>query len=209
MNHFGFRHRVFVVTQIVVLSTVFTEIVCPQTRTQASSGEIVLQLDPAQSKVHWTLSTTLHTVHGTFSFKSGSLQLDPATGKVRGDIIVDAVSGQSGNNSRDKRMHREILESQRYTEVLFRPDRVEGKISLSGSSSAQLHGVFVLHGGEHELTVPVQVELDGDHWKGSANFAVPYVQWGLKNPSNFLLRVNKAVEIEAVLAGKLQQSATP
>ena len=176
---------------------------------QPPPREIVLEIDPAQSKVHWTLGSSLHTVHGSFAFKKGTLQLDTSTGKASGEIVVDATSGISGNDSRDKKMHREVLESGRYAEVIFRPDRVEGKITPQGIFTVQVNGFFVLHGREHELTVPVQAELAGDHWTGSAKFNVPFIDWGLKNPANFFLKVNHAVEIDLELKGSLQNPATP
>src|SRR5436305_7709028 len=89
--------------------------------------EIKLHVDPAQSKVRWTLDSTLHTVHGTFAVKSGAMRIDPAKGKVEGEIVIDAASGDSGNDGRDKKMHREIIESAKYKEIVFRPERVEGK----------------------------------------------------------------------------------
>src|SRR5216684_1148801 len=176
---------------------------------QHPANEIVLGIDPAQSKVRWTLGSTVHTVHGSFALKKGNLQLDMSTGKARGEIIVDATSGNSGNDSRDKKMHKEVLESGRYVEVVFRPDRVEGKITPQGTSAVQVHGVFIMHGTEHELTVPVQAELAGAHWAGSAKFNVPFIDWGLKNPGNFFLKVNHAVEIDLELKGSLQNTATP
>jgi len=176
---------------------------------QRPPREIVLEIDPAQSKVHWTLGSSLHTVHGSFAFKKGTLQLDTSTGKASGEIVVDATSGNSGNDSRDKKMHREVLESGRYAEVIFRPERVEGKITPQGIFTVQVNGFFVLHGREHELTVPVQAELAGDHWTGSAKFNVPFIDWGLKNPGNFFLKVNHAVEIDLELKGSLQNPATP
>jgi polyisoprenoid-binding protein YceI len=176
---------------------------------QPPPREIVLEIDPAQSKVHWTLGSSLHTVHGSFTFKKGTLQLDTSTGKASGEIVVDATSGISGNDSRDKKMHREVLESGRYAEVIFRPERVEGKITPQGIFTVQVNGFFVLHGREHELTVPVQAELAGDHWTGSAKFNVPFIDWGLKNPGNFFLKVNHAVEIDLELKGSLQNPATP
>ena len=123
------------------------------------------------------MPTTLHTVHGEFTLKRGSIQFDPATGKADGEIAVDATSGESGNESRDKRMHNEILESGRYTEIVFRPDRVIGVVSLSGSSNVQIHGMFNLHGADHELTIPVGIEFSGNTWKGTASFGVPYIEW--------------------------------
>jgi polyisoprenoid-binding protein YceI len=174
---------------------------------QSSTGEIVLRVDPVQSKVHWMLESTVHTIHGSFAFKKGTLQLDTSTGKASGEIVVDAASGNSGNDGRDKKMHNEVLESQRYAEVIFRPDRVEGKITPHGKFTVQVHGLFVLHGSEHELTVPVQAEFAGDHWTASAKFNVPFIDWGLKNPSNFFLKVNHAAEIELEMKGSLQGAA--
>ncbi len=174
---------------------------------QSPASEIILGIDPAQSKVHWTLGSTVHTVHGSFAFKKGTVQLDTSTGKASGEIVVDATSGNSGNDGRDKKMHKEVLESGRYAEVIFRPDRVEGEITPQGIFTVQVHGLFVLHGSEHELTVPVQAELAGDHWTGSAKFNVPFIDWGLKNPSNFFLKVNHAVEMDLELKGSLQNTA--
>src|SRR6266852_3877324 len=176
---------------------------------QPPASEIVLRLDPAQSMVHWTLGSTVHTVHGSFAFKKGTLRLDTSTGKASGEIAVDATSGNSGNDSRDKKMHNEVLESARYAEVIFRPDRVEGKIAPQGVITVQVHGLFVLHGSEHELTVPVQADLAGDRWTASAKFNVPFIDWGLKNPGNFFLRVDHAVGIELDLKGSLQNAAAP
>src|SRR5467141_3918449 len=70
---------------------------------QPPASEIVLGIDPARSKVHWTLGSTVHTVHGSFAFKKGTLQLDTSTGKASGEIIVDAASGNSGDDSRDRK----------------------------------------------------------------------------------------------------------
>jgi hypothetical protein len=179
----------------------------PQTPAAASANEIVLNVDPAQSTVHYTVSSSLHTVHGTFALKRGTLRLDPATGKAAGEIVVDAVSGQSGNDSRDKKMHKEVLESSRFTDIIFRPDHVVGAVQLQGTSSTQLHGVCVLHGSEHELTAPVRAELTSDQWKGTATFSVPYNDWGLKNPGNFILKVDHTVSIEVQMAGRIVAQA--
>jgi len=176
---------------------------------QPPASEIVLRLDPAQSMVHWTLGSTVHTVHGSFSFKKGTLQLDTSTGKASGEIIVDATSGNSGNDSRDKKMHKEVLDSGQYAQVVFRPDRVDGKITPQGAFTVQVHGLLILHGSDHELTVPVQAELAGDHWTGSAKFSVPFIDWGLKNPGNFFLKVNHAVNLELEMKGSLQEPAAP
>ena len=173
------------------------------------ASEIAFGVDPAQSKVHWTLESTVHTVHGSFAFKKGNIQVDTSTGKATGEIVVDATSGNSGNDGRDKKMHREVLESAKYSDIIFRPERVEGQISQQGLCNVQVQGGLLLHGSEHEITVPIQGELAGDHWTGTAKFRVPFIDWGLKNPSNFFLKVNHAVEIQLELKGSLQNPAAP
>jgi len=181
----------------------------PQPVGQTKPAEVTLNLDVAQSKLHWTLDSTLHTVHGTFALKRGAVKFDPATGNASGEFVADATSGESGNDGRDKKMHGEILESARYTEVIFRAKRIEGKVLAQGSSNVQVQGTFILHGAEHELTVPVQAVLNGHQWKGSAKFSVPYIQWGLKSPNTFLLKADPTVEIELELSGTLQGELAP
>lgn len=188
-------------TQPGLLSSALTE-----SQATPVPSQISLTLDTTQSSLHWTLDSTLHTVHGTFLLKRGSVQFDPQSGAASGEIVVAAASGDSGNDGRDKKMHREILESAKFPEIIFRPDHIVGTVPVpvSGSWTAGLHGVFLLHGAEHEFTVPVQGEFTGGHWKGTAKFSIPYIQWGLKNPSNFLLKVNPAVDVELDMSGATQ-----
>jgi polyisoprenoid-binding protein YceI len=173
---------------------------------QTAAGSLIFTVDSAQSGVHWTLGSSLHPVHGTFALKRWSFQVDPVTGKASGEIVVDAASGKSGNDARDKKMHKEVLESGRFGEIIFRPDRLTGKLETQGDSTLQIHGIFVLHGSEHELTVPLEANLSGDHWTGSAKFSVPFIEWGLKNPSNWLLKVEHSVNVELELKGTMEQN---
>ena len=164
--------------------------------------EMAFQFDPAQTKVAFTLGSTLHTVHGTFKLRSGNIRFDPATGKASGELIVDAASGMSGNDSRDERMHKSILETAKFSDIVFRPDRVEGQLPPAGPATLQVHGIFTLHGAGHEMTIPVQVATEGDRISATLEFGVPYIQWGLKNPSTFILRVNDQAQVEIQAAGK-------
>ncbi len=157
--------------------------------------EISLNFEPAQTKVEFTLGDVLHTVHGTFALKRGSIRFDSATGKADGELVVDATSGNSGSGARDRRMNKEILESAKFPEIVFRPNRVEGFVAPQGPSRVQLHGIFSIHGSEHEVAVPVDVQAEGGRFIATATFAVPYVKWGMKNPSTLFLRVNDHVEI--------------
>ena len=162
-----------------------------------------LQLDPKQTSVKFTLGDVLHTVRGTFQLKRGALQLEPSSGKLSGEIVVDAKSGESGSGMRDRKMHKEVLESDRYPEIAFHPDKIEGSVARQGKSSVKVHGMFTIHGVDREITVPAEVEMSADHWEAAVHFTVPYAKWGMKNPSTLFLRVNDSVEIDLIAAGSV------
>ncbi|HTT66102.1 MAG TPA: YceI family protein [Bryobacteraceae bacterium] len=159
--------------------------------------EIVLTPDPAHTTVQFKLSATLHTVHGSFQLKGGTVRFDPAAGRISGELVVDAASGNSGDAARDRRMHKDVLESAKYPEISFAPDRVDGAIAPEGASQIQVHGMFRIHGAAHEITIPVQVRMNHGQVSVKTAFTIPYAKWGMKNPSTFFLRVSDKVEIEA------------
>lgn len=166
-----------------------------------SAQELVLECDPTQTAADFTLGDALHTVKGSFALKQGEIRFDPSSGKIGGEIVFDATSGNSGNKRRDHKMHQDVLESTQFPEIGFRPDRVDGPVSASGTSSVQVHGMFRIHGAEHEITVPAEVNLSPDHWTVTTHFAVPYAKWGMKNPSVLFLRVGDSVDIAFHAAG--------
>ena len=115
-----------------------------------------------------------------------------------------ATSGESGNTSRDARMHKEIIESPKYPDAVFRPAGFAGTLNASGSSDLTLRGTIVIHGSEHPLTLPIHAELAANSWKATGKFTVPYTQWGMKDASNFLLKVKPQVFVELEFAGTLK-----
>jgi polyisoprenoid-binding protein YceI len=169
----------------------------------APAQDKALQLDPSQTSVKFTLGDVLHTVRGSFQLKRGSLQFGPSSGKIFGEIVVDAGSGESGSGMRDRKMNKEILESNRYPEIAFHPDRIEGPVASQGKSSVRVHGMFSIHGVDREITVPADVEMSADRWTATVHFTVPYAKWGMKNPSTLFLRVNDSVEIDLMATGNV------
>ena len=190
-SHENFHwHEVVLILVLVVLALA-----------ASAAAQRSFQLDPSQTTVKFTLGDVLHTVHGTFRLKRGGLQFEPDSGKLSGEIVVDATSGESGSGMRDRKMHKEILESEHYPEIAFRPDRIEGAVSSQGKSAVKVHGMFSIHGVEREIMVPAEVEISANHWTATVHFTVPYAKWGMKNPSTLFLRVNDFVEIDLVASG--------
>jgi polyisoprenoid-binding protein YceI len=163
----------------------------------------VMNVDPQASTVTFALGDVLHSVAGTFQVESGSVDFDPSSPKISGSVAVAAGSGKSGNDTRDKKMSKDILDASHFAGVTFVPTSYQGAINPSGDSSIQVTGTLTLHGSAHELTVPMQVHIEGTAVTAKTHFVVPYVKWGLKDPSTFILRVAKEVQIDLTLVGRL------
>jgi len=171
--------------------------------TTAAAQQQTLKVEPQSSVVAFSLGDVLHQVHGTFHVQSGTVEFDPRASKIGGSVVVAAGSGKSGNDARDRKMNTEILDAAHFAEVSFAPRSYQGAISPAGDSRIQVTGVFTLHGAQHDLTVPMEIHIEGTNCTVKTHFAVPYVKWGLKDPSAFILRVSKEVEIDLSLVGAL------
>jgi polyisoprenoid-binding protein YceI len=160
-------------------------------------------LNPNASEVKIKLNTTHEVVNGTFHIQSGSIEFDRSNPKMSGSVVVLAGSGKTGNDSRDKKMNKDILKVDQYTTVSFAPKTYTGTIAPDGDSTIQVSGVFTLLGNPHDLTIPIQIRIDGSKATARAQFIVPYVQWGLKNPSFMFWKAENNVAIDLDLAGQI------
>jgi polyisoprenoid-binding protein YceI len=162
-------------------------------------------VNPDASEVKMTLKTTHELVNGIFHVQSGSIDFDRSAPKMSGSVVVLAGSGKTGNNSRDKKMNKDILEVKQHATVSFEPKTYTGAIAASGDSTIQVTGIFTLLGTPHEITVPMLVHLDGASASAKAHLVLPYVQWGLKNPTFLFWKVDNDVAIDLVLTGRLSK----
>jgi polyisoprenoid-binding protein YceI len=161
--------------------------------------------NPDASEVKMTLNTTHEVVNGTFHIQSGSLEFDRSAAKMSGSVVVLAGSGKTGNGSRDKKMKKDILEVEQHATVSFEPKSYAGVIAPSGDSTIQATGIFTLLGTPHEITIPILVHLEGTTATAKAHFVVPYIQWGLKDPSFLFWKADKDVTIDLFLTGRLSK----
>jgi polyisoprenoid-binding protein YceI len=133
------------------------------------------QVDSATSTVGFTLSGS-HLVEGTFKVMSGDFSLDPQSGVMQGMVTVDASTG-----------------------------KFTGQVKDSGDSTGQVDGTFTLLGKGHPLTVPMVVHVEGNHFTATGSFVVPYVNWGMKDPSWFVMKMAKEVKVDLKLAGTVSK----
>jgi hypothetical protein len=68
-----------------------------------------------------------------------------------------------------------------------------------------VRGILRLHGQDHEVTLPVKISIQGGRFNATSRLSIPYVGWGMKDPSNVILRVRKTVELDLRVAGTVRQ----
>lgn len=168
-----------------------------------------LELDPSKTLIEFRLPGDFHTTHGTFKLKRGTIEADPATGAASGSVVIDAASGDSGLSARDDRMRDSILEAQKYPGITFMTQHVAGQLGTDGQFRAKLQGVLTLVGTGHQITMEVQGRLSGDSLIATSHFSVPYVEWGLEDPSILFFTVAKQVDIDITTAGHVAWAREP
>ena len=171
---------------------------------QSTPASIHLHLDPATTEVHFALKSTLHTVHGSFHMDSGEITVAPSTGEAQGRIAININSGISGNETRDNRMKREILEATSFPVAAFEARKVRGLNTTASTQTITVEGTLTLHGTAHPMTLQLAVTLNGVRASATGSFRIPYVAWGIKAPSVPFIHVEKEVTVDLIAKGTLQ-----
>jgi polyisoprenoid-binding protein YceI len=170
----------------------------------AQSSNVTVHFDPATTEIHWTLPGSVHVTHGSFRLKGGQVTYDPQTGEAQGELLVDVSTGESGGSSRDSKMQIDVLESTKYPQAFFHPTKITGAVKAGATQMVTAEGTFNIHGADHPLKLEIQVKVDGNRATATTHFGVPYVAWGMKDPSNFLLHVGKDVDVNVVAQGTVE-----
>src|SRR5438445_7678189 len=144
----------------------------------AQAQQRTFTLDPAQTKVSFNVDSTLHTVHGDFRLKRGTIQFDNNTGAATGELVVDSASGESGSDGRDKKMHKDILESPKYSDIVFTPQHIKGTVAAEGKSQIEVEDTLTMHGKSKPATLPLELQLHGGAGTADDSFTLKYTHPG-------------------------------
>ena len=170
----------------------------------AAADSFRLALDPASTEIVFTLGARLHTVHGRFALASGAIAFDPQTGAASGEVGVDATSGDTGIARRDRVMHEQVLDSAHHGLLVLRPERIEPARREADALAGTLFGRLEVRGAEHPIAIPFEASRHGERAELTARFEVPWVAWGLPDPSNLLLSVEKTLTVDVRARGTLE-----
>jgi polyisoprenoid-binding protein YceI len=167
-----------------------------------------LELDAARTRVDMTFHATMHDVDGTLGPASGRIEFDLATRAARGAIVVDLTEANTEVRRRDRKMHEKILETERHPRATFRVERVSGVSALhDGTNELQLDGQLELRGVSRPVSVLARAEVRGAAVDATASVRIPYLDWGVRDPSFFVIRVAKEVTVRIHAAGTLLPTA--
>jgi hypothetical protein len=90
--------------------------------------------------------------------------------------------------------------------MIFHAKSIEGELAPSGHSRITLVGTVTLVGKDHPLSIPANVDLADGAVAINAKFAIPFIDWGLHDPSTFILKVSKQVDVSIAAKGTLEES---
>jgi polyisoprenoid-binding protein YceI len=100
-------------------------------------------------------------------------------------------------------MHKDILESPKYSDIVFTPQHIKGTVAAEGKSQVEVEGMLTMHGKSKPETLPLEIQLQGGAGTADGSFTVKYQEWGMKSPSTFILRVSDKVEIHVHATGRM------
>jgi polyisoprenoid-binding protein YceI len=169
-----------------------------------------LTLDQETTAVGFLLEATGHDVEGQLFLDSGTLTLEPKedseSGAASGQIVLDAVRTETGNARRDRKMHKEVLVSSLHPRIVFTAESYEG-VFPAEEGEVKVNGQVELLGMKHPLTLTVKYSLEEERFDADVAFDVPFIEWGLEDPSILFLKVDKVVHVHADAAGSWQSPA--
>jgi len=172
--------------------------------TAATAETLSVVADPVQSHVYFSTRDNVHAIQGSFRVKDGNFILDPAAHTISGAMSVDVPTGQSGSHMRDGKMQSDVLESGKFPVATFTANGFEGELARVGDSHVRVHGTLRIHGSDHPMVLDFSVHIEGGNLTAHTSFPMPYIDWGMKDMSNFMFHMEKNVQIDVDLKGHIQ-----
>jgi len=167
----------------------------------AAASERTLVLDPDRTEVSFDLPATGHDVHGLVSLDRGVLRFDAETGALDGEVVLDPAFARTGSSSRDRTLRDDVFEVARFPSIRFLPSSFDGTLAEEGRSELVVQGEIDLHGVGHAVDLPTRLTAEGGELTAEFDLDVPFIEWGLHDPSILFLRVGKVVQVHVRARG--------
>jgi polyisoprenoid-binding protein YceI len=145
-------------------------------------AQSTFEILPSKSSVTFTISTTFNEIEGKAKAFKGSLSIpdakDLATGTTA-TITIDTKSMETGNKGRDKDMHKDVIESEKFPEIKIAIKKITADSALYTykiSADITMHGVtksvdfktsalsFAGTDGKLSLSISGKVKINMSDW---------------------------------------------
>jgi len=149
--------------------------------------ETVYRVNPAKADAGFDLKATLHTVHGSTNQVKGEVRVtEEAQGvlALSGKIEIVAATLDTGNASRDKTMRNDSLAVEQYPVISLAPERYDPR-------SGTLTGALTIRGVTKPTSIAAKMEKQADRIVVTGTFDVPWMDFGVPDPSFAIVRVEK------------------
>jgi polyisoprenoid-binding protein YceI len=139
------------------LATVLAMACCPVFAAET------FRIDPAHSKIGFSVRHMLGTARGQFTKFSGTIEIDRQNpGQSSVTVKIATASIDTGIVKRDEHLRSELFNVADYPEITFRSRSVR----QTGATSGEIVGDLTMHGVTQEITLNVQMlSNDAKRWK--------------------------------------------
>ena len=157
------------------------------------------QMDPAQSKIKFSVRATVYTINGKAQQSTGKVTFDLASKTVSLPLSIEIPVKflKTRNKLRDRDM-RKMFEAEKYPVILWTASKVDcGPGSALEFLTCQTSGTLRIRDVEKGVTFPVELTLSEKAIRADGLVRIQRDDFGLKTPSMLgLIRVAQEVIVQ-------------
>jgi polyisoprenoid-binding protein YceI len=155
------------------------------------------RIEPATAEAGFDLKATMHTVHGTTKAVTGEVRVVPGDAgalNLSGTIEIGVAELATGNDKRDATMHDKSLLADTYPAIVFAPLRFvpKGAPDADGAIAGTLTGTLTIRGTSKPTVLAATLTPQGGRILASGTFDVTWAEFGIPDPSFFVVRIEKS-----------------
>jgi polyisoprenoid-binding protein YceI len=157
-----------------------------------STASTVYEIDPSASSARFVVDEILRgtpkTVVGTTNQVAGQIaaDLNDIDAARVGTIKINARTLSTDDNSRNRMLQNQILQTDQHEYIIFEPKQLVGlpaTVTVGQSLTFQMVGDLTIRGTTREATFDVAVTpTDQNQLQGTATTTISYADWGVSIP---------------------------
>jgi polyisoprenoid-binding protein YceI len=158
-------------------------------RYRLDAGQSRLVIDANASGLLWFLGHNHHIAARDFTGEAGLTASTVEPGSLQMTIKTESLA-ETGEHFTEQQkqiinnsMHKEVLETAKYPEAIFKSTNVSAKKTGENQYEARVEGDLTLHGVTRHILIPTQVIVNGDTLRASGKFEFDRDDYKIKTHS--------------------------